>query len=261
MEKSDAIVLRTIEFSETSLIVTLLTREFGKLGAIAKGARRPKGPFESALNLLSVCRIVVIRKANDNLDLLTEAKLERRFRATELPGLTQEQRLNRLYAGYYIAEMLRVWTDDGDPHPDLYDATLQTLKRIDGDAPLGASVLAFELRAIHLLGHGPRTDSCVDCSAPMDYLSPNFDQKTVTFGLLEGGVLCDRCSPNHHQTVVCSPNALQALQKGLCLEGIPPETFTPANYSELRPLVSRYIVTMLGFVPRMSRFLPTAVDV
>ena len=96
MDKSDAIVLRTIEFSETSLVVTLFTREFGKLGVLAKGARRPKGPFEGSLDLLAVCRVVVIRKASDALDLLTEAKLERRFRATELPNLDVNGRLQRL---------------------------------------------------------------------------------------------------------------------------------------------------------------------
>ena len=53
-EKASAIVIRAVEFSETSLVVTLFTREFGKLGALAKGARRLKGPFESALDLLAL---------------------------------------------------------------------------------------------------------------------------------------------------------------------------------------------------------------
>ena len=79
-EKATAIVLRVVEFSETSSIVTLFTREFGKVRGLAKGARRPKGPFESALDLLALCRIVFLRKSSDALDLLTEAKLERRFR-------------------------------------------------------------------------------------------------------------------------------------------------------------------------------------
>ena len=72
-EQTPAIVLRTIEFSETSLIVTMLTREFGQVAAIAKGARRPKSSFEGSLDLLAVCRVVVLRKNADTLDLLTEA--------------------------------------------------------------------------------------------------------------------------------------------------------------------------------------------
>ena len=79
-EQATALVLRVVEFSETSSVVTLFTREFGKIHGLAKGARRPKGPFESALDLLGLCRIVFLRKSSGALDLLTEAKLLKRFR-------------------------------------------------------------------------------------------------------------------------------------------------------------------------------------
>ena len=103
-EKATAIVIRAVEFSETSLVVTLFSREFGKIGALAKGGRRLKGPFESALDLLALCRIVFLHKSSEALDLLTEAKLLRRFRPAgrDLAGL---------YAGYYVAELLDGLTD------------------------------------------------------------------------------------------------------------------------------------------------------
>ncbi len=62
LEKTDAIVIRLVEFSETSLIVTLFSRQFGRLSAIAKGARRPKGPFEGAIDLLAIGSMEVLRK-------------------------------------------------------------------------------------------------------------------------------------------------------------------------------------------------------
>src|SRR3984957_13706725 len=110
-EKAIALVLRVVEFSETSSGVTLFTREFGKIRGLAKGARRLKGPFESALDLLATCRIVFLRKSSDALDLLTEAKLERRFRPAKGD-------LAALYAAYYLAELLDELTDDNDPHAD-----------------------------------------------------------------------------------------------------------------------------------------------
>ena len=116
-EKASAIVLRVIEFSETSSIVKLFTREFGKVRGLAKGARRPKGPFESALDLLALCRIVFLRKSSDSLDLLTEAKLERWFRPPR-------GGLSNLYAAYFVAELLNELTDDGDPHPELFDRAI-----------------------------------------------------------------------------------------------------------------------------------------
>lgn len=91
-EKATAIVLRTVDFSESSLVVTLFTREFGKVRGLAKGGRRLKGPFESALDLLARCRIVFLRKSSEALDLVTEAKLVRRFRPAG-------HHLSSLYAG------------------------------------------------------------------------------------------------------------------------------------------------------------------
>src|SRR6202165_5529329 len=108
-EKALALVLKTTDWRETSRIATLWTREFGKVRALAKGGRRLKSSFESALDLLTVCRIVFIRKSSDSLDLLTEAQVVRRY-----PRLRTD--LGALYAAYYVAELLTDWTEDYDPH-------------------------------------------------------------------------------------------------------------------------------------------------
>ena len=155
-EKTRAIVLRVVEFSESSCVLTLFTEQFGKVGALAKGARRPKGPFEGALDLLALVRIVFLHKSSEALDLLTEAKLERRFRSAE-------RDLSRLYAGYYVAELLSELTDNGDPHPELFALADETLLALDGGRPVAPLVLRFEVLALRLLGHLPSLDECVGC--------------------------------------------------------------------------------------------------
>src|SRR5580698_4187353 len=146
-EKATALVLRVVEFSETSSVVTLFTREMGKIHALAKGARRPKGPFESALDLLGLCRIVFLRKSPGVLDLLTEAKLQRRFRP-------RDRDLSSLYAGYYVAEILTELTDDYDPSPELFDAAVDTLQGLaDGVVAIAVLIARFELLALRLTGH------------------------------------------------------------------------------------------------------------
>src|SRR6185436_11248067 len=159
-EKSRAIVLKLVEFSETSCVVTLFTEDFGKIGALAKGARRPKGPFEGAIDLLALIRIVFLRKSSDALDLLTEAKLERRFRSAE-------RDLSRLYAGYYLAELLSELTDAGDPHPELFAAADEALAALDGGGPVAETVLRFEITALRLVGHAPSLAECVGCGEPV----------------------------------------------------------------------------------------------
>lgn len=191
-EKADALVLRVIDFSETSAIVTLFTREFGKVRALAKGARRPKGPFESALDVLALCRIVFLRKASDALDLLTEARLQRRFRPAG-------RDLASLYAGYYIAELLGELTDDYDPHPELFDAAESTLSELAAGRTIAPLVLRFELTALRLLGHLPELDLCVECGVGVE---PSGGR--VAFGQLAGGVLCGRCRIGKRRVVAVS---------------------------------------------------------
>src|SRR5262250_3748905 len=109
-EKATALVLHTTDWSETSRIATLWTREFGKVRVLAKGGRRLRSAFENALDLLTVCSIVLLRKSSGGLDLLTEAQVVKRF-----PRLRSD--LQALYAAYYVAELLSDWTEDYDPHP------------------------------------------------------------------------------------------------------------------------------------------------
>src|SRR6476619_7847084 len=109
-EKAVGLVVRTHDWSETSRIATIWTREFGKVRVLAKGGRRLKSNFESALDLLTVCSIVLLRKSSGGLDLLTEAQVVERF-----PRLRGD--MAALYAGYYVAELLSDWTEDYDPHP------------------------------------------------------------------------------------------------------------------------------------------------
>jgi DNA repair protein RecO (recombination protein O) len=245
-EQTTAIVLRTIEFSETSLIVTLLTREFGRVTAIAKGARRPKGPFEGSLDLLAVCRVVVIRKTSDALDLLTEAKLHRRFRGGQ-------KSLPRLYAGYHVAEMLRLLTDDHDPHPDVYDLTIQTLQQIDGAGDIPSTLLYFDAQLLRLLGHAPGTDRCTDCGGRVS------DGPRLAFSLSAGGLVCDGCRPKQRQLMSVAPAIVAQLRRLQSSDTLLPLELPPECYGELRAVMNRYIQTVVHCIPKMQAYLTTAI--
>jgi DNA repair protein RecO (recombination protein O) len=243
-EKSTAIVLRVIDFSETSCVVTLFSRDFGKISALAKGARRPKGPFEAALDLLAVCRIVFLHKTSDALDLLTEAKLERRFRAAG-------RSLSRLYAGYYLAELLRELTDEGDPHPELYDAADGALLALDDEGDAAAVVLRFELTALKVLGHLP---SLADCAACGGALPP---EGRISFGLLAGGVLCRNCRAGQRQVVSLRREVVETMRR---LAEMDSEDWSHVQVprellGELRGVMNQYLCNLLGKRPRMHAHL------
>jgi len=244
-EKAPAIVIRTVEFSETSLVVTLFTREFGKLGALAKGARRLKSPFESALDLLALCRIVFLHKSSDALDLLTEAKLLRRFRpaARDLSGL---------YAGYYVAELLGALTDEDDPHPELFDLADETLAALAEGREVVKRVMRFELGALRLLGHAPSLDRCVECGAAVGGVAGR-----IAFGQLDGGVLCPACRAGKKEVAMVSPGALRAMAQLADPDsrGWQRLIIDAGGLGEIRGLMNRCMSHQLGRKPRMLQYL------
>ena len=196
-EKTRALVIRLVDFSETSRVVTFFARDFGKLGALAKGARRLKGPFAGALDLLCVCRIVLIRKHSDSLDLLTEAELEKGF-------APQRNSLQVLNAGYYVAELLLELTHDHDPHPALFDAVVESLRELETSDNVRRLLRRFELTILRETGHLPHVDSCVLCSRPLG--------GSVRFSAAAGGLVCVSCAAQARGPLRLSAGAVRALQ-------------------------------------------------
>lgn len=243
-QKAIGIVLRTVEFSETSLVVTLFTREHGKVGALAKGARRIKGPFESALDLLAVCRIVFLRKSFETLDILTEAKLVRRFK-------TANRDLSGLYAAYYVIELLDGLTEQYAPQADLFDLAEETLLGLSAGEPVARWVLRFELGALRILGHLPLLHACVGCGCEVPI------KGRVAFGHLDGGVLCTSCKAGKKHVASVDAGTLRVMD-----QLAQPQSkiwqrlgITPTARGQIRGLMNRYISHLMGRRPKMQAWL------
>ncbi len=195
-----ALVIRSVEVFESSLVVTLFTRELGKASALAKGARRLKSPFQGGLDLLSVSDIVLLPRASDALDLLTESAPEERFGAPR-------QSLQALYAGFHIAELLSELLDHHDPHPRLFDAARITLRRLGDPGERGRRLARFELFFLRELGLAPTLNACAQCGRDLEIVGDR-----VAFGLASCGVLCHECRPGVAHVVLITPAELEAVR-------------------------------------------------
>ena len=244
-EQTDALVLRIYPWSETSCIASIYTRGFGKLSVLAKGARRPKSPFEAALDLLSICRVVFIPKSGDALDLLIEAKLVRRYRA----GAAN---LLRLYSGYYVAELLDRLTDKGDEQPELFELAESTLIALaNPELELRAIVLRLELQMLRMVGHLPSWRVCAQCGDEV----PAGDN--ATFGLLASGVLCERCRPGSRYMIQLPALLRETLEQFSEPEWltIPLRTYPSVNRSALRNVVNQYLTVLLDRKMNLHAYL------
>jgi DNA repair protein RecO (recombination protein O) len=238
------LVVRTHEVFETSLVATLFTRDLGKVAVLAKGARRLKSPLQGGLDLLEVSDIVLLPKASEALDLLTEAAQVERFASLR-------HDLAALYAGYYIAELLSDLTDFHDPHPKLFDAARITLRHL-GDADLRSRrITRFELACLRELGLMPTFDRCAHCGSAIELTGP-----TVSFGLAAGGPVCSLCRPGLSFVAELSVADLQAI-RALATPGPAWRELDADNrtLTSARETVGAVISHVLGHRPRLRPFL------
>ncbi len=245
--KAQGIVLKTTDWSETSRIATLWTREFGKVRALAKGGRRLKSSFESALDLLTVCSIVFLRKSFGSLDLLTEAQVVRRY-----PRLRTD--LTALYAAYYVAESLTDWTEDYDPHPVLFDEALAALDYFGAERPAGTKaavglrVMRFEMALFRELGYSPALEECAACETRLQ-------PPGLAFSAAAGGVVCPACLPRQRERRALTTAAWQLL-RALAAPGDEWERpWDDAVRGEVRQLLGHYVTCVLGRRPRLLPYL------
>jgi len=147
-ERATGIILRTRPLTETSLIVHWLTPEFGRITTVARGARRPKSPFRGKLDLYYVAELSFLRSRRSGLHTLCEVTL----RDTRAP---LRRDVHKLEQAAYAGALIEQATEPDTPLPELYELFAAFLVHLAQRQPAAESVLAFELKALRLLGLEP----------------------------------------------------------------------------------------------------------
>jgi DNA repair protein RecO (recombination protein O) len=158
---SDALVLRTYKLGETSKVVVLLTRERGKVRAVAKGARGARPRYQSSLEPLSEVRVGLYGRQGADLYRLGECELVRSAFHAGARGLDNALALS------YFAELLDAFAQEGEAEDAVYRLALAILAAVDGGSD--TAVLARYLEAWLLKLHGiyPPLDRCAGCDGAL----------------------------------------------------------------------------------------------
>jgi DNA repair protein RecO (recombination protein O) len=159
-----AYVLHTYPYRETSLILQVWTEKHGRMGLVAKGARRPRSPQRAVLVPFQPLAIDWFGRG----ELRTLKSAEPAAPATPLAG-------QGLLSAFYLNELLLKLTTRDDPHEGLFDAydraitALRTISRQaktrDGIEPI---LRRFELKLLHELGYAVELVRVADTHAPID---------------------------------------------------------------------------------------------
>ena len=177
-ERAEAVVLRGVDFSETSRIVTFLTPGRGRLACMAKGARRRKSPLQAVLDTLNRVEIVYYWKDGRAVQQLGESALLDGF------GAIKADLEKTSFAALPLEFALRV-AHENEPSQELYAALvggMESLAAWQGDVRMHASWQIARLLAA--AGFEPGLDACAMCGAPVED-APGFSY--------DGGVTCPAC--------------------------------------------------------------------
>lgn len=176
------IMLRKIEHGDYDLIVTLMTRERGKISLIAKNAKKSVKRFAGALELFSVLNIVG-KRGRGKLPFLQEAVLS-------LPFYSIRENIEKTAYASYFAEIINTWVEEKSPQKHLYDLLAYVLDALDrGVMPEKTLSVLFQMRFLAHTGLSPHLAACCSCRTLLD------DQpaRNTLVSLEKGGILCQKC--------------------------------------------------------------------
>lgn len=201
------LVLHRTDLGEYDRILTLYTRERGKLSAVAKGARRGSSRLSGATELFVLARMQLA--VGKSLDIVTQCEIESNF-----VGLRTD--LQRLARATYLCELLDGLTGERDQaaSEEVLDLTVGALLLLQrGHNYPDAVVHAYELQLLSALGYAPTLDRCVTCGGAVE-------AKTVGFSPSLGGIVCPMDRFKASDAVALSQEAVSLLRQ---LEHADPE--------------------------------------
>ena len=177
--KTEAIVLRSIRYGEADRILHLYTPDSGRIGAIAKGARRTKSKFGARLE--PFMRIsLVLRKGKGDLATVSAVDTISAYSGIRMSA-------GALDCAARSCDALSRLLDGPDPHVDAYNLLANMLAALNANPQLGtpATQVAFRLKLLVAAGLQPLLSGCAVCGADVD---------TVGFSGAAGGTICEACT-------------------------------------------------------------------
>ncbi len=236
-----ALVLRRLDYSESSQIVTVDTRDLGIVDLLARGSRREArrgSSFAEPLDLGGWYDIVYRARSGD-LGLATEARLIEGF-----PRLRDD--LSAWLEACFALEVLRASFTAGDPHPELLRGTLSFLKLL----AVGKGRLALRVRFLHELlyasGVAPGWEHCAGCRRPLT---------DRAYWQLPAALHCEGCRGGSDRPVPSAVRETVAQIAGMPWGNLPSEGGSVRPLGAAWELMRDALLSHLEHAPRSLRYL------
>jgi len=176
--KTEGIVLKSMEYKEADKIVTIFTKNYGKITAIAKGVRKTKSKFGSSLEILT--HSVFLFYKGRNIDIVSQTEILESFFSTS-------KEVFKFAFAANCVEVVNKLTEEREINIGLFNLLKEILHylRVSDDPKL--LTLSFKWQTMSILGYRPSLDHCCRCNKRVE------DQKDMYFNIKEGGLVCNNC--------------------------------------------------------------------
>jgi DNA repair protein RecO (recombination protein O) len=244
---TSGITLRRIAYGDHDVILTLFSKDRGKMAVIAKSAKKSRKRFSGLLELFSELSVTCHRSRRGGMPVLQEASLVQPF--ANIRGDIQ-----RTATASYWVELVNDWLQDHECQTGLYELLMFALSRLDAGLrpPMEISIL-FQMRFLELSGMGPGIDACHRCQRDVDSLKGS----ALGFNLARGSVICDACRQNGEPHLPIASGTLKLLRwvRSGSLETAARIRCDAATRTQGLSLLEAFIPYHLGKEPKSLGFL------
>lgn len=195
IHKVEGIIIRTIDYGEGDKILTLYTKEMGKVAVMAKGARKTKSRLSAVSQLFSYGYFVFYH--GGGIGSLTSGDIVQSFRRIH-------ENIVKTGWAAYIVELLDKSTEEKSSHPFLFYLLHAALTHMSEDKDPEIVTRIFEMQLLNEIGIKPQLEQCSLCESQ--------NHTFVAFSTREGGFLCDTCLNKDEQAIILSQASVRLLQ-------------------------------------------------
>lgn len=197
LTRVEGIVIRATDYGEGNRILSVLTRQAGKLSMMARGAKKVKSRFSGLSQPFTYAEFVIFRGSGHSMGTINSGEL-----------LSSHHRLREdlLLSAYaaYIAEMTQRIVEDGEPMPELFEQLLAAYQALEEGKDAAIITHIYEMNMLAVAGFMPELHACVLCGRS--------DEGTVTLSAVNGGLVCRACRAKDAQAIEVTPGALKLLR-------------------------------------------------
>ncbi len=238
-QKCEGIVIRTNHYGETNKIVTLFTREWGKIGVMARGAKKPNSRLAAITQLFTYGQFLV--QTSSGLGGLQQGEMLSSMRTIK------EDIFLTAYASYVI-DLTDKSTDEKKANPFLFEMLYQTLNYINEGYDPEIIVHIFEVKMLNTLGLYPVLNQCAVCGSTDGHFS---------FSIREGGFICHRCLEKdpYHYKISQSTVKLLRLFYFLDMSRLGNISVKQETKDELKKIINAYYDEYSGLHLKTKKFL------